>query len=296
MCRSRDISALARRIESISLNSVEKENVKVRYLTVLKGYAERRSRYSWGFHLLRNIITVGSLIVPAILSFPYLNGSVQAETGASMSFESYLVTWILSLLVTISNGLVSLMKIEKKYYVMNTVYEQLVSEGWQYINLTGRYGQRKGEVRPTHETQAPLFTHMIEKIRMKQIEEEYFKAAQETAAGASGTGVAGTGGASGAAGAAGATGSSQQSNTSLEFTQTTPWIDRTGAVINSGATAGSTATGSSTRISNQEVNGRTSSATVSLYSPTGQQGPSGPQGPQAVLPTIVEESHSNESI
>jgi hypothetical protein len=268
MCRSRDITTIHRRLEHLALDSDEKENIKDRYLTVLNGYAGRRFRYSWAFHSLRNIITVGSLIVPAILSFPYFNGSVQAETGAAMSFESYLVTWVLSLLVTISNGLMSLMKIEKKYYIMNTVYEQLLSEGWQFINLTGRYGPRKGEARPSHELHAPLFTHIIEKIRMKQIEEEYFKASQETATHEPSTA---------------ANGQTVQKNSSLDFNQMTPFINT------------EVGTNSFRRNSIQEVNGRHHTASVSLYSSPESSEPSGPSGPSGALATIIEESSSNES-
>jgi hypothetical protein len=273
MCRSRDISSIHYRLVNIGVSPETKENVQYRYLSVLHSYSARRSRYSWAFHSLRLIITVGSLIVPAILSFPYFNGAVQADSGAAMSFESYLVTWVLSLLVTISNGLMSLMKIEKKYYIMNTVYEQLLSEGWQYINLTGRYGPRKGDAKPTHELQAPLFTHMIEKIRMKQIEDEYFKGAQES--------VSSAGTTSGAASSSAASSGTNEpgKNTSLDFNQITPFINTESGAI----------TVSQQKNSTQEVNGRHHTASVSLYSSPG------PSGPTGALPTIVEEGSSNES-
>ena len=32
-----------------------------------------------------------------------------------------------------------LVKIDKKYYFLNTTLERLRSEGWQYFSLTGRY-------------------------------------------------------------------------------------------------------------------------------------------------------------
>jgi hypothetical protein len=68
-------------------------------------------------------------------------------------------------------------KLDKKYYSIHTTYEQLRSEGWQYISLTGRYSGRitlSGQS-STHENQFIYFCHIVEKIKMKQVEEEYYK-------------------------------------------------------------------------------------------------------------------------
>ena len=54
--------------------------------------------------------------------------------------------------------------------------EQLRSEGWQYLELSGRYsGFHTPGTKPTHENQFVYFCHAVEKIKMHQIEEEYFK-------------------------------------------------------------------------------------------------------------------------
>jgi hypothetical protein len=65
---------------------------------------------------------------------------------------------------------------DKRYYYLNTCLEQLHSEGWQYIELSGKYsGFHIPNAVPTHANQFVFFCHAIEKIRMKQVEEEYFK-------------------------------------------------------------------------------------------------------------------------
>jgi hypothetical protein len=83
---------------------------------------------------------------------------------------------MLSLLVTICNGILTLFKVDKKYYFLHTTLEQLKSEAWQYLYLTGKYGgyYSKGII-PTHENQYIFFCHNIEKIKLKQVEEEYYK-------------------------------------------------------------------------------------------------------------------------
>jgi hypothetical protein len=125
------------------------------------------------FHSSRAIITVGSLLVPALLS-------IQNNSSKEINEQVYWATWFTSLLVTICNGLQSLFKLDKKYYSIHTVMEHMVSEGWQYIELTAKYsGFYHPKEKPTHDNQFVYFCHAIEKIRMRQIEEEYYKLATE---------------------------------------------------------------------------------------------------------------------
>ena len=50
------------------------------------------------------------------------------------------------------------------------------SEGWQYIELTGTIsGFFAPHELPSHKNQFKYFCHVIEKIKMKQVEEEYYK-------------------------------------------------------------------------------------------------------------------------
>lgn len=163
------------------LSVYQKNLLKRRYLSVLDDFNVRCSYYSWLFHCSRIIVTVGSLLVPALLSVQYSDSTV--INTKSIEVQVYWVTWGISLLVTISNGILTLFKIDKKYYFLHTTFEQLQSEGWQYLELTGRYSGilNKHKRRPTHANQFLYFCYAIEKIKMKQVEEEYFKLSEPTA-------------------------------------------------------------------------------------------------------------------
>ncbi len=168
-------------INTLTLHVNRKEIIKDRYLAVLTDYQRRACRYGRSFHLSRITVAVGSLLVPALLSIQYIpgTGSAGASAGAAANaIVLYWVTWVISLLVTIANGVATLMKVDKKYYFLNTIVEQLRSEGWQYVSLTGRYAGM-GETTRTHEYQFLYFCHMVEKIKMHQVEEEYFKLTDE---------------------------------------------------------------------------------------------------------------------
>jgi hypothetical protein len=165
------IETIKEAFDVIDITVAQKLILKNRFTSLLEEYAKRSKRYSYAFHGLRVTITVGSLIVPAILSVQF--------TSTQITQVIYWVVWLLSLIVTISNAAMTLLKIDKKYYVLNTVFQHIISEGWLYIELSGKYSGFKtpGE-QPTHQNQFVYFCHSLEKIRMKQVEEEYFKLTQ----------------------------------------------------------------------------------------------------------------------
>ncbi len=135
-----------------------------RYIPLFKSYRSRSRYYALVFHSSRFIVTVGSITVPALLAL---------QSTDNLKW----LTWIISLAVTIFNGILTLFKIDKKYYYLHTVRGVLESEAYQFLSLAGRYGKTKdGTTTNSYAYQFPYFCIAMEKIRMKQIEEEYFKA------------------------------------------------------------------------------------------------------------------------
>jgi hypothetical protein len=111
--------------------------------------------------------------VPALLSVQYTD----AFPAAPFTQAVHWTAWILSLCVTISNGIMTMFKLDKKYYLFHASFEQLKTEGWQYLALAGHY-RTSGEGAPaenSHEIQFISFCQTIERIRMRQMEEEYIK-------------------------------------------------------------------------------------------------------------------------
>jgi hypothetical protein len=150
--------------ESLDIEQYKKTVLQERYLKVLQDFHRRAFILSYLFYITRIIVTVGSILVPAFLSIQ----------GSTFQTQIYWTTWVLSLSVTISNGFMTLFKVDKKYFFIHTTLELLHSEGWQYVGLSGRYAGKDG-IMPTHENQFLVFFHMAEKIKMRQVEEEYWK-------------------------------------------------------------------------------------------------------------------------
>lgn len=151
-------------IDKLELSPIEKAIIKDRYVNLVEETHTRAQRISIIYHISHLIVTVGSLIVPALMSIQYMTAENQI----------YWITWVLSLLVTTSNGLLTLFKIDKKYLYLHTNTERLTSEGWQYTQLSGRYSgfHTPGKL-PTHSNQFIFFCHTIEKIRLREVEDEY---------------------------------------------------------------------------------------------------------------------------
>lgn len=158
-------------LQSAAVEEPFKNSIRRRYINLLSEFRIRALRYSLLYHLGHLIITVGSLVVPALLSVQY------TTTLAAYQTNIYWLTWTLSLLVTTFNGVLVLFKVDKKYHSFHTTLERLRSEGWQYLELTGRYAGHllhNGE-EASHKNQYRFFCHYVEKIKLAQVEDEYFK-------------------------------------------------------------------------------------------------------------------------
>ena len=155
------------------LTEFQKHTLLTRYISVTESIYVQSLIYTYLFHIGRTIVSIGSIIVPALLSIQYISG--ETSTTAPMAMEIYWTTWCVSLLVTMFNGILAVFKVDKHYYFLNTIYEHLQSELWHYIYLSGKYGGHYIKGVPTHANQYIYLCHNLEKIKLKQVEEEYYK-------------------------------------------------------------------------------------------------------------------------
>jgi hypothetical protein len=168
--RMRFIDDMDSMFDSLSdLTLQQRASIKERYRFLMSEYRWRCRFYTWLFYVLKITMTVGSLAVPAMLSLNNLN-----DTAAK---GLYWGTWGLSLAVTTANGLLTLFKLDKRFFMLHAVAERLRSETWQFLTLSGRYSGHYGGVRPTHRNQYVYYTYKIEKIRMQHIDDEYVRPA-----------------------------------------------------------------------------------------------------------------------
>jgi hypothetical protein len=142
--------------------------IELRYLNLLKSYSTRIFYVDCAHHFTRSFVSLGSVIVPALLS-------IQSPTSPT-SVTLYWTTWLISLLVTSFHNIITIFRFDKKYFALHNTYERLQNEGWSYLQLSSRYAGHRSEneaFQPTHKNQFKLFVNTIEKIQMRQIYNEY---------------------------------------------------------------------------------------------------------------------------
>jgi hypothetical protein len=171
----KDRSEFLNVLQKIDISDIQKDIIETRYLSILENFQRRTRNYSIVYYLGHFIVSVGSLLVPALMSIQNSDKNITFN-GVNINIQMYWASFIISLLVSASTAVLSLLSVDKKFFFLTTTLERLRSEGWQYIGLTGRYsGHLIGGAKPTHTNQYVYFTHYIEKFKMKQIEEEYYK-------------------------------------------------------------------------------------------------------------------------
>lgn len=157
----------------------QKEIIKNRFFTIIHELEKSCNKVHYYFHMFRWLITSGSLIIPALLSIQ----NIDEETSLIKNHEIliYWITWFLSIIVSGCNAYYTLYKIDKQYYLYHSTYEVIRSEGWQYLQLSGKYSGHflRDNEKPTHSNQFLYFCVEIERIKMRLVSEEYIKGRDE---------------------------------------------------------------------------------------------------------------------
>ena len=143
------------------ITSIQFSIIKTRFISELINYNTKLNRYTRFYNFFRFNVTFGSLIVPALLS-------IQNNSNQTVADITYWSTWTISLLVTTCNGLIGLFSLDKNYIMYGLTLEKMKSEGWQFLQLSGKYVNLD-----THDEAFPIFCKNIEDLKIKQIQLEY---------------------------------------------------------------------------------------------------------------------------
>ena len=153
-------------INGLNLSSeTDKSILKSRFLYEVLNYDMRRNHTKKYYNGFRFIVTVGSILLPAILSIGQMD-----PTKLPKNFDrfSYWSSWTISLTVTVCNGFLQLFSLDKNYFEYAITSEQLKTEGWQYFQLSGKYEEYE-----SHKAAYRPFCKSIENIKRKQVEKEF---------------------------------------------------------------------------------------------------------------------------
>ena len=143
----------------------DNEIIKNRFLYEVMNYEYKRDSINKYYNGLRFVMTIGSILLPAILSIGQMD---PAKLPRNFDTITYWTSWSLSLTITACNGFLQLFSLDKNYIAYSLVVEQLKTEGWQYFQLSGKY-----ENAQNHGQAFKQFCKSVEGVKRKQIEQEY---------------------------------------------------------------------------------------------------------------------------
>lgn len=153
-------------IDELELFPFQKTLLKNRFLNQVVLY-DKKAKLAEFFYILFSVfITVGSIILPALLSIQQMDYSNNDKKDKKIQITIYWLTWTISLLITICNGLIQLLGLNKQYLSFIRTREKMLSEGWYYFQLTGEYINR------SHKDAFCEFCEEIEKIKQDQVDKE----------------------------------------------------------------------------------------------------------------------------
>ena len=154
-------------IDGLKLKDSPNDNeiIKNRFLYEVMHYEYKRDSINKYYNGLRFVMTIGSILLPAILSIGQMD---PAKLPRNFDSITYWTSWSLSLTITACNGFLQLFSLDKNYIAYSLVVEQLKTEGWQYFQLSGKY-----ENAQNHGQAFKQFCKSVEGVKRKQIEQEY---------------------------------------------------------------------------------------------------------------------------
>jgi len=160
-------SKISNVIDSLNLpDDTNKEIIRLRFVEEVEYYEKKRDTTKRYYNIFRFIVTVGSILLPAILSIGQMDPTKLPKNFGEITYWS---SWSISLMVTISNGFLQLFSLDKNYFNYSLVVEQLKTEGWQFFGLSGKYDDHDTHNKKSYKE----FCKAIESIKRKQVEQEF---------------------------------------------------------------------------------------------------------------------------
>ena len=183
-------------IDILDLDYYQKVIIYDRFLRIIEYYYCSKRCYDFQYYMMKFLIQSCSIVVPALLSIDYFFTDstifIDKNTSQDIDLENlyndistqnienpiFWAVWGLSLLVGLLTNIMGLFGIESKFFTTGQTYLKMVSEGWQYFELTGKYGipeekKTNKNIINTHKNQFNNFCNEIEKLYKDETELRY---------------------------------------------------------------------------------------------------------------------------
>ena len=155
-------------IDGLTLDDLQKRFLRDRWLDQLVWFEGKSAHNQRRYYLLRLVIIVGGVTVPALVSLNIR----QKEATQTLAW----ITFSVSLVVAIAAALEAFFGYGERWRSFRRTAEALKSHGWQFFELAGPYAA------PDHATAFPAFAAQVETLVQQDVEAFIAKAAEAQAA------------------------------------------------------------------------------------------------------------------
>ena len=148
-------------IDNIKLSRYKRNILKKRYTKLVIYYENYAADINKKYNICRIIISVGSMILPTLQTIQ------NNETVVEYKDEIFWAAIGTSLSVMISNNLISMFALDRKYVMYAVTAEKLKAIGWKYFELSDMFSTKN------HLENWVLFWNEVEKIKKLQVIAEF---------------------------------------------------------------------------------------------------------------------------
>ena len=148
---------LGKLIDSIELPEVQTQFLRSRWLDQVLFMERAAGRARRRYYVVRMVIVIGAVIVPALVSL-----NLTGDAGAATNWAAFAI----SLLVAACAAIDGFFQFGVRWRHYRRTVEQLKSEGWTFAQLSGPY-RRQGA---THESAFPDFVARVEAALGQEVE------------------------------------------------------------------------------------------------------------------------------
>ena len=148
-------------IDNIKLSRYKRNILKKRYTKLVIFYENYAADINKKYNTCRLIISVGSMILPTLQTIQ------NNETVVAYKDEIFWAAIGTSLSVMISNNLISMFALDRKYVMYAVTAEKLKAIGWKYFELSDMFSTK------SHLENWVLFWNEVEKIKKLQVIAEF---------------------------------------------------------------------------------------------------------------------------
>ncbi len=156
-----DLKELRRLIDALELKDTKRnEYLNARWLKYVEWWDSRASKAKWKYLGLRSAVVIGGALIPALV------GLREMKALESYAWQFAVASIFVSLVIAVCAGLDSLFGYGDIWREKRTAAEVIKSEGFSFLQLSGKYKDYKA-----HVDAYQVFAASVEDLILKEIKD-----------------------------------------------------------------------------------------------------------------------------